>query len=141
MINNMILHQQVVADVLMTLTIPVKVLKDAHVGSLPLLVFYCRYLSILFHLTMYVSIAFLGLISLDRYLRIARPFGRYAVQKVRVGQVLSAAVWVVMLSLALPIIILADKTPQLCGGEVNCASLWSELHMYDAAHLFFQVRH
>ena len=126
---------------LTTLTIPVKVFKYPGVGSLQLRVFYCRYSNPLFYLSMYVSILFLALFSLDRYLKIVLPFGRYALQKVRVGQVLSAAVWVVLLSLAMPIIILADKTPQLSGGEVNCASLWSELHMYDAAHLFFQVRH
>ena len=133
----MILHQQVVADMLMTLTIPVKVLSYAVAGSLRLRVFYCRYSAPLFHLSMYASIIFMGLISLDRYLKIVRPFGRYALQKVRVGQVLSAAVWVVMLSLAMPIVILADKTPQLSGGKLKCIS---DAGILKATHSVFQVR-
>ena len=128
---------------LMTLTIPVKVLNDAVVGSLNLRVFYCQYSNPLFYLSMYASILFLGLISLDRYLKIVRPFGRYAVQKVRVGQALSATVWVVMLSLALPVVILADKPPQLSGGKLECIDLWSGVgrQMYEAVHYVFQVIH
>ena len=125
---------------LTTLTIPVKVLKYPGVGSLQLRVFYCRYSNLLFYLSMYTSILFMGLISLDRYLKIVWPFGRYAVQKVRVGQVLSAAVWVVMLSLAMPIVILADKTPQLSGGKLKCLSLWSDAGILKASHSVFQVR-
>ena len=126
---------------LMTLTIPVKVLYDVDLGSLRLRVFYCRYSNPLFYLSLYTSILFMGLISLDRYLKIVRPFGKYAVQKVRVGQVLSATVWVWMLSSALPIVILADKPPQLSGGKLKCIDLWSDvgLRLYKAAHFVFQV--
>ena len=126
---------------LTTLTIPVKVFKYPGVGSWHVRVFYCRYSNPLFYLSMYVSILFLALISLDRYLKIVWPFGRYALQKVRVGQVLSATIWVVMLSLALPIFILAEKPPQLSGEELECIDLWSGvgLRMYMAAHYFFQV--
>ena len=126
---------------LMTLTIPVKVLNDVDLGYLRLRVFYCRYSNPVFYISMYVSILFLGLISLDRYLKIVRPFGKYAVQKVRVGQVLSAAVWVVMFSLALPIIILAEKPPKLSGDKLDCIDLWSGagLQLFKSAHYVFQV--
>ncbi|XP_029302595.1 P2Y purinoceptor 13 isoform X1 [Cottoperca gobio] len=120
------LKNVVVADLLMTLTIPLRVLSDAGVGSWKLRAFYCRYSAVLFYITMYISILLLGLISLDRYLKIVRPFGKCALQRVRVGQVLSAAVWVVMLSLALPNVILSDQTPQVSNGRLKCTSMKSD---------------
>uniref|UniRef100_A0AAY5L5J2 G-protein coupled receptors family 1 profile domain-containing protein n=1 Tax=Esox lucius TaxID=8010 RepID=A0AAY5L5J2_ESOLU len=103
----------VVADLLMTLTIPLKVLADSDVGSWRLRAFYCRYSAVLFYTTMYISILLLGLISLDRYMKIVRPFWKCPLQRVGVGQALSAGVWAVMVSLALPNTILSDRTPSL----------------------------
>ncbi|XP_024260947.2 P2Y purinoceptor 12-like [Oncorhynchus tshawytscha] len=54
----------VVADVLMTLTFPFKVLSDSNMASVGLRVFVCRVSSVLFYLTVYISILFFGLISI-----------------------------------------------------------------------------
>lgn len=117
-----------VADFLMTLTIPVKILSDAGLASWRLSAFYCRYSAVLFYITMYISIILLSLISLDRYLKIVRPFGTAALKQVRVGQVMSAAVWVVMLLLALPNVILTDQPPKFSeGGRLKCTSMKSQL--------------
>ncbi|KAG9278501.1 P2Y purinoceptor 13 [Astyanax mexicanus] len=122
------LKNVVVADLLMTLTVPVKVLGDAGVGSITLRVFYCRYSAVLFYTTMYISILLLGLISLDRYLKIVRPFGKCALQRVGVGQAVCAGVWAVMVSLALPNVILSNKEPSVSrSGRVKCSSLKSDL--------------
>lgn len=139
--NTKIFHKQVVADFLMTLTIPVKVLTDAGLGPWQLRAFHCRYSAVLFYITMYISIILLGLISLDRYLKIVRPFGKCALQRVRVGQVLSAVVWVVMLSLALPNVILSDQPPRLSGGRVKCTSMKSKAGMlwHEGFNYFCQV--
>lgn len=112
---------------LMTLAIPMKILSDAGLGSWRLSAFHCRYSAVLFYITMYISIILLGLISLDRYLKIVRPFGKTALQQVRVGQVMSAVVWVVMLSLALPNVILTDQPPKFSGGRLKCTSMKSQL--------------
>ncbi|XP_061576345.1 P2Y purinoceptor 13-like [Cololabis saira] len=135
------LKNVVVADLLMTLTIPVKVLTDADIGSWHLRAFYCRYSAVLFYITMYISILLLGLISLDRYLKIVRPFGKCVLQKVRVGQVLSAAVWVVMLTLALPNVILSDQTTKVSKGRLKCTSMKSAagLHWHEGFNYFCQV--
>lgn len=119
------LKNVVVADLLMTLTIPVKILTDAGLVTWHLRAFHCRYSAVLFYITMYISIILLGLISLDRYLKIVRPFGKSALHRVRVSQTLSAGVWVVMLSLALPNVILSDQPPQLSGGRLKCTSMKS----------------
>lgn len=139
--KNEILHYQVVADLLMTLTIPLRVLSDAGVGSWQLRAFHCRYSAVLFYITMYISILLLGLISLDRYLKIVRPFGKCPLQKVRVGQVLSAVVWVVMLSIALPNAILSDQLPKVSGGRLKCTSLKSRagLIWHEGINYFCQV--
>lgn len=136
-----ILHYQVVADLLMTLTIPLRVLSDAGVGSWQLRAFYCRYSAVLFYITMYISILLLGLISLDRYLKIVKPFGKCPLQKVRVGQVLSAVVWVVMLSIALPNTILSDQPPKVSGGRLKCTSMKSRagLIWHEGINYFCQV--
>ncbi|XP_058489105.1 P2Y purinoceptor 13-like [Solea solea] len=135
------LKNVVVADLLMTLTIPLKVLSDAGVGSWHLRAFHCRYSGVLFYLTMYISILLLGLISLDRYLKIVRPFGKCALQRVCVGQVLSVAVWVVMFFLALPNVILSDQQPQVSEGRLKCTSMKSAAGRmwHEAINYFSQV--
>ncbi|XP_074535950.1 P2Y purinoceptor 13-like [Halichoeres trimaculatus] len=135
------LKNVVVADLLMTLTIPLRVLSDAGVGSWQLRAFHCRYSAVLFYITMYISILLLGLISLDRYLKIVRPFGKCALQQVRVGQVLSAVIWVVMLSLALPNVILSDQPPRVSGGRLKCTSMKSKagLLWHEGFNYFCQV--
>lgn len=135
------LKNVVVADLLMTLTIPLRVLSDAGVGSWQLRAFHCRYSAVLFYITMYISILLLGLISLDRYLKIVRPFGKCALQQVRVGQVVSAGVWLVMLSLALPNVILSDQPPKISGGRLKCSSMKSEagLVWHEGFNYFCQV--
>ena len=137
----MIFHQQVVADMLMTVTIPVKALTDAGVGSWRLRAFYCRYSAVLFYLSMYISLVFLGLISLDRYLKVVHPFRKFALQQVRVGRALSAVGWVVMLSVTLPNSILSDQPPHLTGGKLLCPTLKSELgeRWYKGSNYFCQV--
>lgn len=136
------LVRQVVADLLMTVTIPLRVLTDAGVGSWYLRAFHCRYSAVLFYITMYISILLLGLISLDRYLKIVRPFGKCVLQKVRVGQIMSAAVWAVMLALALPNVILSDRPVQNSGGRLKCTSLKSNagLLWHEGFNYFCQVR-
>lgn len=110
------------------LCLPVKVLTDAGVGSTPLRAFYCRYSAVLFYTTMYISILLLGLISLDRYLKIVRPFGKCSLQRVGVGQAVCAAVWVVMVSLALPNMILSNQEPRVSSsGKLKCSSMKNDL--------------
>lgn len=125
----------------MTLTIPIKILRDAGVGPWHLHAFYCRYSAVLFYITMYISILLLGLISLDRCLKIVKPFAKCPLQRVRVGQILSAAVWVVMICLALPNVILSDQPPKITGNRLKCSSMKSKagLQWHEGFNYFCQV--
>ncbi|XP_055051871.2 P2Y purinoceptor 13 isoform X1 [Misgurnus anguillicaudatus] len=136
------LKNVVVADLLMTLTLPVKVLTDAGLGSWHLRAFYCRYSAVLFYTTMYIGILLLGLISLDRYQKIVHPFGKSCLQKVRVGRVLCAVIWVVMLLLALPNVFLSNRVPQIPSGTLlRCTRMKGEVGLmwHEGFNYFCQV--
>ncbi|KAJ8410700.1 hypothetical protein AAFF_G00186570 [Aldrovandia affinis] len=137
------LKNVVVADLLMTFTVLVKVLSDSGVGSWRLKAFYCRYSAVLFYTTMYISILLLGLISLDRCLKIVRPFGKCFLRRVGFGKGLSVAVWAVMLSLALPNVVLSNQEP-IPSTKLRCTSMkghaglrWHEGHNYFCQVVFW----
>ncbi|XP_003968442.3 P2Y purinoceptor 13-like isoform X2 [Takifugu rubripes] len=133
------LKNVVVADMLMTLTIPVRVISDAGMGSWQLRAFHCRYSAVLFYMTMYISILLMGAISLDRYLKIVRPFGKCALQQVRVGQILSGAIWVVMLSLALPNVLLSNQPMQAHNDKCTAMKSAAGMAWHEGFSYFCQV--
>ncbi|OPJ85434.1 G-protein coupled receptor 87 [Patagioenas fasciata monilis] len=101
----------VVADLLMTLTFPFKIIQDSQLGPWHFNSFLCRYTTVLFYANMYTTIVFLGLISIDRYLKVVKPFGDSRMYSITFTKVLSACVWVVMAFLALPNLILTNGYP------------------------------
>ncbi|XP_078420737.1 P2Y purinoceptor 14-like [Cetorhinus maximus] len=109
----------VTTDVMMLITLPFKILSDSHLGPWQLKAFVCRYNLVLFYGNMYLSIMFLGLISFDRYLKIAWPTKNFMVQKVIFAKVISAGCWVFIMGSAVISIILtnmpsADKITTQC---------------------------
>lgn len=60
----------------MTLMLPFKILTDSDIGPWQMKAFVCRFSAVVFYETMYINIILLGLIGLDRFLKIVRPFGR-----------------------------------------------------------------
>ncbi|XP_055977397.1 G-protein coupled receptor 87 [Sorex fumeus] len=101
----------VVADLLMTLTFPFRIAHDAGLGPWALKPVLCRYTSVLFYANMYTSIVFLGLISVDRYLKVVKPFGDSRMYSVAFTKALSVGVWVAMAVLALPNVVLTNVPP------------------------------
>uniref|UniRef100_A0A4W5QG01 Purinergic receptor P2Y13 n=1 Tax=Hucho hucho TaxID=62062 RepID=A0A4W5QG01_9TELE len=100
------------ADLLMTLTIPVKAANILSSAPLALKAFACRFSDVIFYLCMYMSIILLGLISLDRFFKIVKPCGRLLGQNLVFGKVLSASIWVVLLAInVIPTMILTNKDP------------------------------
>ncbi|XP_041733039.1 P2Y purinoceptor 12-like [Coregonus clupeaformis] len=101
----------VVADVLMTLTFPFKVLSDSNMASVGLRVFVCRVSSVLFYLTMYISILFFGLISIDRCRKTLQPFKGTNAARLAHRKLLSVAIWGSLLALSLPNMVLTSRNP------------------------------
>ncbi|XP_041126081.1 P2Y purinoceptor 13-like [Polyodon spathula] len=139
------LKNVVVADLLMTATMAIKTISDSGLGSWKLKVFVCRYSAVVFYMTMYINIILLGLISLDRCLKIAKPFGRAFIQNTTFGKVLTVLIWALMFFITgLPNMILTNKTPS--ASVKKCSSLkgplglkWHEAVNYLCQIIFWTV--
>ncbi|XP_067851072.1 P2Y purinoceptor 12-like isoform X2 [Heptranchias perlo] len=120
------LKNTVMADLLMTLIFPFKILIASSFRTPGLQVFVCQVSSVIFYLTMYISIIFLGLISVDRYQKATKPFGHSGMCKPRTAKILSAATWLSMFLLSLPNMMLY-KGNSMPKNEHRCSSLKTEL--------------
>ncbi|XP_058406853.1 P2Y purinoceptor 14 [Diceros bicornis minor] len=116
------LKNTVVADFLMSLTFPFKILGDSGLGPWQLKVFVCRVSAVLFYVSMYVSIVFFGLIGFDRYYKIVRPLRTSFLQSLNHSKLLSAMVWVLMLLLAAPNSILTNRSARQVT-HIKCVEL------------------
>ncbi|KAM9319209.1 P2Y purinoceptor 12 [Pholidichthys leucotaenia] len=118
----------VVADVIMTFTFPFKVLSDSNMASTGLRIFVCRLSSVFFYLTMYISILFFGLISIDRCRKTLSPFRGTNSARLKRRKLLSGAIWAFLLILCLPNIILTSKTPE--SPYFKCSDLKTDAGLY-----------
>lgn len=129
----------VVADVIMTFTFPFKVLSDSNMASTGLRVFVCRVSSVLFYLTMYMSILFFGLISIDRCRKTLNPFRGTNTARLTRRKILSGSMWTLLLVLCLPNVILTKKTPT--SHYFKCSDLKTQagLFWHEVVNYFCQV--
>ncbi|XP_004643986.1 P2Y purinoceptor 14 [Octodon degus] len=116
----------VVADFLMGLTFPFKILDDSGLGPWQLHVFVCRVSAVVFYVNMYVSIVFFGLISFDRYYKIVKPLSTSFIQSVNYSKLLSVVVWTLLFLLAVPNIILTNQSVRDTT-KIQCIKLKNEL--------------
>lgn len=115
----------VVADIIMTLTFPFKILADANLATVGVRVFVCRVSSVLFYLTMYISILFFGLISIDRCRKTMWPFVGTSRRRLLHRKLLSAFIWTSLLALVLPNVILTSRLNT--SGRIKCSDLKTEM--------------
>ncbi|XP_008577938.1 PREDICTED: P2Y purinoceptor 12 [Galeopterus variegatus] len=106
------LKNTVISDLLMILTFPFKILSDAELGTGPLRSFVCQVTSVIFYFTMYISISFLGLITIDRYQKTTRPFKTSNPNNLLGAKILSVVIWAFMFLLSLPNMILTNRRPR-----------------------------
>ncbi|XP_040830732.1 P2Y purinoceptor 13 isoform X1 [Ochotona curzoniae] len=116
------LKNTLVADLIMTLMLPFKILSDSHLAPWQLRAFVCRYSAVILYESMYVSIMLLGLIAFDRFLKIIRPFRTVFLKKTSFAKAVSVLIWSLWFFLSLPNMILSNKeaTPS---SVKKCASL------------------
>ncbi|XP_075717614.1 P2Y purinoceptor 12-like [Rhinoderma darwinii] len=137
------LKNSVISDTLMIMTFPFKILGDARLGLWSLKGFACRFTSVVFYFTMYISIIFLGLITIDRYKKTVKPFDNSCTKNLLSAKILSASIWIIMFLLSLPNMILTNKT--LTPKSVrSCAKLkskfgliWHEIVGYTCQIIFW----
>ncbi|XP_048363057.1 P2Y purinoceptor 12 [Sphaerodactylus townsendi] len=137
------LKNTVISDILMILTFPFKILSDARLVSWELRGFVCKVSQVIFYFTMYISIIFLGLITIDRYLKTAKPFQSSTTGNVTAAKILSIVIWIFMFSLSLPNMILTNKEPTQETVK-KCADLksdfglvWHEIVNYVCQFIFW----
>ncbi|XP_063772133.1 G-protein coupled receptor 87 [Pseudophryne corroboree] len=134
-----------VADLLMTASFPFKITQTSGIAPWHFNIYLCRYTSILFYTSMYISIVFLGLISIDRYLKVVKPFGSSKMYSIKFTKVVSLCVWLTMTLFALPNVILTNVQPTR--NNVNdCMKLkspfgvkWHKAIVYIDMFIFFTV--
>ncbi|XP_076202923.1 putative G-protein coupled receptor 34 [Aptenodytes patagonicus] len=86
------------SDLLLSLCLPFRITFQSK--SEPLI--FCNIVGAFFYLNMYVSITFLSLISLDRYLKIIRPLQKFRIHTVSCSTMASGVVWLVHTAFMLP---------------------------------------
>ncbi|XP_056420923.1 G-protein coupled receptor 87 [Hyla sarda] len=99
------------ADLLMTASFPFKIIQTSGIAQWNFNFYICRYTSVLFYTSMYICIVFLGLISIDRYLKVVKPFGSSRMYSIKFTKMVSTSVWLLMSALALPSVILTNGEP------------------------------
>ncbi|XP_030072582.1 P2Y purinoceptor 12 [Microcaecilia unicolor] len=119
------LKNSVISDSLMIVTFPFKILSDSRLAPWSLRAFVCQVTSVIFYFTMYISIIFLGLITIDRYQKTVRPFKPSKPRNLLYAKILSAAIWIIMFFLSLPNMIFTNKKPTSKNVK-KCALLKSE---------------
>ncbi|XP_071422555.1 G-protein coupled receptor 171 [Pithys albifrons albifrons] len=90
------------ADFLLTLTLPVKIIVDLGIASWNLRIFHCQVTACFIYLNMYLSIVFLGFVSMDRCLQLMHSSKIYRIQEPGFAKTLSAVVWAMLLLITVP---------------------------------------
>ncbi|KFO81176.1 putative G-protein coupled receptor 171, partial [Cuculus canorus] len=98
------------ADFLLTLALPVKIIVDLGVASWRLRIFHCQVTACFIYLNMYLSIIFLGFVSIDRCLQLMHSCKIYRIQEPGFAKMLSAVVWAMVLLITVPNMAIPIKT-------------------------------
>ncbi|KAM4627557.1 P2Y purinoceptor 13-like [Polymixia lowei] len=107
------LKNLVAADLLMTLTLPLEAINGLPSPPVVLEAISCQYSAVIFYYCMYMSIILLGLISLDRFFKIVRPFSRLMGQNLTFAKVVSASIWGIYLSsVVIPTMVFTNEKPK-----------------------------
>ncbi|NXS04042.1 GP171 protein, partial [Oxylabes madagascariensis] len=90
------------ADFLLTLALPVKIIVDLGIAPWNLKIFHCQVTACFIYMNMYLSIIFLGFVSIDRCLQLMHSSKIYRIQEPGFAKTLSAVVWVMLLLITVP---------------------------------------
>uniref|UniRef100_A0A8C3JJA1 Purinergic receptor P2Y14 n=1 Tax=Calidris pygmaea TaxID=425635 RepID=A0A8C3JJA1_9CHAR len=116
----------VVADLLMSLTFPFKILADSEIAPPQLNTFVCRYSAVVFYTNMYIGITFFGLIGFDRYYKIVKPLFTSFVHTVNYSKVISIIIWLLLMLLSFPNMLLTNEIAEENHSR-KCIGLKNEL--------------
>ncbi|XP_041032224.1 P2Y purinoceptor 14-like [Carcharodon carcharias] len=131
------LKNLVIADFLLVLSLPIKILEVSGLSSTPYVNrIYCNFLACIFYLNIYSSIFFLGYIGAIRYLKIVRPLQAYAFQNLKAAKLLSLGTWGVFLFLGSLFVLLInmESQPRPQNSQV-CIQFGKQQIVYTITHI------
>ncbi|XP_049431764.1 G-protein coupled receptor 171 isoform X1 [Epinephelus fuscoguttatus] len=134
-----------VADLLLLLALPFKILKDLGAAPWSLMVFHCQASGVTIYISLYASIAFLALIITDRYLQDCQTLRSLRLQEVGFARLLSVVVWLLLLlimvpNMALPIQQVQERRYLSCSSLKNDIGLhWHTLTVFLCTALFLNA--
>ncbi|XP_032887725.1 P2Y purinoceptor 14-like [Amblyraja radiata] len=103
------LKNLVVADLLLVLSLPIRIIELNVTFSVAFRKFYCSFIASIFYLNMYSSILFLGYIAGNRYLKIVKPLNTYSIQRLRSAKILSVGTWCTLFALGMSYVFLKGE--------------------------------
>ncbi|XP_062275432.1 G-protein coupled receptor 171 [Scomber scombrus] len=117
-----------VADLLLLIALPFKILKDLGAAPWSLMVFHCQASAVTIYISLYASIAFLAFIIIDRYLQDCQTLRSLRLQEVGFARLLSLVVWLLLLLLMVPNMALPIQQVQE-QQYLSCSSLKKDLSL------------
>ncbi|XP_040903016.1 probable G-protein coupled receptor 171 isoform X2 [Toxotes jaculatrix] len=118
-----------VADLLLLLALPFKIMKDLGAAPWSLMVFHCQASAVTIYISLYASIAFLALIITDRYLQDCNTLRSLRLQEVGFAQLLSLVIWLLLLLIMVPNMALPIKQVQE-QQYLSCSSLKEDISLH-----------
>ncbi|XP_066497177.1 probable G-protein coupled receptor 34b [Hoplias malabaricus] len=100
-----------VADLLLVVCLPFRIMYHANQDCWTLNPVLCRVVGNVFYMNMYISIVLLGLISIDRYLKLQRISTRQRFLRNRQSMFTCCLLWVISIAAILPLIVTKESTP------------------------------
>ncbi|XP_041032198.1 P2Y purinoceptor 14 [Carcharodon carcharias] len=137
--NSIIIYLKnlVVADFLLVLSLPIKIIGGNKVSSITLRKTYCNFVTCIFYLNMYSSILFLGYVAATRYLKIVKPFKIHSFQTLKSARIVSIGTWCVLLSLGVSYMFLSGKKPAQNSTKETCLGFRSGMGIH--WHIFLHA--
>ncbi|XP_041797141.1 probable G-protein coupled receptor 171 isoform X2 [Chelmon rostratus] len=118
-----------VADLLLLLALPIKILKDLGAAPWSLMVFHCQASGVTIYISLYASIAFLAFIITDRYLQDCHTLSSLRLQEVGFARLLSLVVWMLLLLIMVPNMALPIQEVQE-QRYLSCSSLKKDIGLH-----------
>ncbi|XP_007899798.2 probable G-protein coupled receptor 34 [Callorhinchus milii] len=102
-----------IADLLLIICLPFRIAYHANQNVWMLGKSFCGLVGNIFYMNMYISITLLGLISVDRYLKITRPLQHFKLQGVTGSSIICGVIWVISILVVIPMVVNKKKDNSL----------------------------
>nr|XP_046246063.1 probable G-protein coupled receptor 171 isoform X2 [Scatophagus argus] len=124
------------ADLLLLLALPFKILKDLGAAPWSLMVFHCQASAVTIYISLYASISFLAFIIIDHYLQDHSTLLSLRLQEVSFARLLSLVVWLLLLLIMVPNMALPIQDVQE-QRYLSCSSLKKDIGLHWHAMTIF----